>query len=108
MRTREERLRARQERARERALAFNQCPFCTYDLATGEGDRACHYYTCPYLPDLLDVTCPECRFNFFTGEGEAGCGPDPSCEFARTEAPIRVAALTEWLERHKLPASTTR
>ena len=103
MRTRAERRRDRQARRErrqlERALAFNQCPSCWYDLTTGEGDRGCHYYECPYLPTLLDVHCPKCRFNFFTMEGDANCGDPPRCTFARNETPRRVETLVWWLRR---------
>jgi hypothetical protein len=100
MRTTAERRRARQRRRAQKALAFHQCPACAYDLSTGEGERACHYYDCPYLPDLLNVFCPECRFNFFLDEGDPNCGDPPQCEFARVEAPVRVALLRQWLELH--------
>jgi hypothetical protein len=101
MRSRQERQRARQERQTKKALAFSKCPFCSYDLTTGEGERNCHYYDCPYLPDMLDVFCPDCRFNFFTQEGDAICGDPPQCEFARNEAPVRVETLQKWLELHE-------
>jgi len=87
-------------RVLERALTFQQCPSCNLDLVTREGDRACHYYACPYLPDLLDVVCPACNYNFVTGEGRAHCGDTPSCDFAVYEAPDHVAALKEWAKRH--------
>lgn len=79
-------------------LSFQQCPFCTYDLATGEGERACHYGDCPYLPEELDTRCPTCTYNFFTDDIHPACGDPPTCEFARAEAPRRVEALTYWLE----------
>ena len=104
MRTADERRADReQRRARrrlDRALAFNQCVICSYDLTTGEGARGCHYYDCPYLPDLLDVFCPRCNFNFFQREGDANCGDPPRCTFARNEAPVRVDTMARWLERH--------
>jgi hypothetical protein len=101
MRTREERQQIRRQRKVDKALAFHQCPFCSYDLTTGEGERSCHYYDCPYLPDLLDVACPDCRYNFFTKEGDANCGDPPRCDFARNEAPVRVETLKKWLELHE-------
>ncbi len=36
---------------------FRQCPHCDLDLATGEGERACAWGDCPYLPEELDVYC---------------------------------------------------
>lgn len=76
---------------------FQQCVHCSYDLATGEGQRGCHLYECPYLPERLDVRCPTCLFNFWTMDGNPGCSDPPRCAFARDEAPKRVAALGEWL-----------
>jgi hypothetical protein len=44
MQTAEQRRAARQQRREQRrvdrAMTFNQCPLCSYDLATGEGERA--------------------------------------------------------------------
>jgi hypothetical protein len=80
----------------ERAVAFRQCPFCTYNFATGEGQRSCHYYECPYLPEELDVRCPTCLYNFQVRDGNPGCGDPPNCEFAREEAPRRLANLAAW------------
>lgn len=59
---------------------FVQCPGCTYDLTTGDGERACSWGDCPYLPEDLDVFCPNCRFNFFTMQGNAQCGRPGACE----------------------------
>ncbi|MDX1619453.1 MAG: hypothetical protein R3320_00580 [Nitriliruptorales bacterium] len=86
------------DRAVTRALRFRTCPDCEYDLATGEGDRSCHYGACPNLPEMLDIHCPRCWYNFFTGEGRAECGDPPTCDFATREAPIRTSALARWLE----------
>jgi hypothetical protein len=85
-----------QERREARVLSFRQCPTCTYDLATGEGERNCHYGACPGLPEELDVLCPRCNFNFFTREGTPGCGEGETCEFA-LEAPEKVAMMRRWL-----------
>jgi hypothetical protein len=85
-------------RAWRHAQAFQQCPHCTYDLATGEGVRSCHYYDCPYLPEELNTVCPTCNFNFYTQDGQPGCGEEPTCDFARDEAPARVEALRYWVE----------
>ena len=81
----------------ERALAFQQCPLCALDLATGEGERGCHYYECPYLPEELDVSCPTCRYNFVTDDGNPDCSDPPDCDFARVTAPERVRTLQSWL-----------
>jgi hypothetical protein len=87
----------RPEQATEsRAVAFQQCPLCTYDFATGEGQKGCHYYECPYLPEELDVRCPTCLYNFNVKDGNPGCGDPPDCEFARDIAPDRVASLATW------------
>ncbi len=83
---------------------FQKCEHCDYDFATGEGERTCHYFECPYLPDVLDVTCPTCRYNFYIDDGNPACGDPPDCEFARDQAPVRVAALRGWLETGQLPA----
>lgn len=82
----------------DRAMAFRQCGFCSYDLATGEGERGCHYYGCPSLPEELDVKCPTCLYNFYTDDGNPGCTDPPACYFARVVAPERVRNLGAWLE----------
>ena len=82
----------------QQLLDFQQCEACTYDFATGEGEKSCHYYECPYLPEALDVTCPTCLFNFYAQDGNPACGDPPDCEFARTVAPERVATVQRWLE----------
>ncbi len=81
-----------------RMLDFQQCEACTYDFATGEGERDCHYYECPYLPESLDARCPTCLFNFYSKDGNPACDDPPDCEFARTIAPERVGNLRRWLE----------
>lgn len=91
---------------RDRVLAWQQCAVCSYDFATGEGERACHWYACPYLPEELDVFCPTCNYDFFTGEGQPGCGQTPRCDFARLEAPQRVRLLREWRALHLGDAGT--
>jgi hypothetical protein len=93
-------MRTYRERAVDRALSFRQCPDCSFDFITGEGERSCHYGDCPYRPDEIDVLCPQCRYNFFTGEGSPACGTRPACEFARTEAPDRVDLARRWLDAH--------
>lgn len=77
-------------------MRFRQCPQCGYDLLTGEGERGCHYYGCPYLPESLDVTCPTCVYNFATEDGNPECSDPPSCDFAVNVAPDRVANVREW------------
>lgn len=79
-------------------MRYRKCPSCEYDIATGEGRRGCNYGACPYLPEELEVNCPRCWYNFYTGEGRAECGDPPSCDFARNEAPTRVAAMSRWQE----------
>jgi len=61
---------------------FTNCPGCGYDLATGEGERACSWGACANLPDDLDVYCDTCRFNFFTMEGNPPCEDPSSCQHA--------------------------
>jgi hypothetical protein len=95
----------RHDRRLERLLQFDPCPECTFDLVTGEGERSCHYYTCPNLPEELDVRCPRCFFNFMARDTTPGCGERPSCDFAVHEAPQRVANLTAWQAHHGLPRS---
>ena len=86
------------EQELERLLAFRTCPLCDYKPEAGEGQRACHYGECPYLPEAMDTRCPTCLYNFLTDDLRPACGDPPTCEFARTEAPRRVEALTYWLE----------
>jgi hypothetical protein len=85
-----------------RVRAFQTCELCSYDFRTDEGERGCHYYECPYLPEELDIWCPTCRYNFMVGDGNPGCSDPPACAFARTVAPGRVRALEEWLTIHGL------
>ena len=61
---------------------FRTCAGCSYDFATGEGEHACSYGDCPYLPVELDVFCDNCRFNYFTGEGNPSCADPMTCEHA--------------------------
>jgi hypothetical protein len=88
------------ERGRENnhSVTFRQCPWCSYDFVTHTGEKACHMYACPYLPDELDVSCPNCNYNFATGEGRPECSDPPTCEFSQREAPGRVAALEQWVQ----------
>lgn len=80
-----------------KVLAFQTCELCSYDFHTDEGERGCDYFECPSLPEALDVWCPTCRYNFMVRDGNPECGDTPRCEFARTIAPVRVAALKVWL-----------
>ena len=90
-------MRTWQEKREARVLAFRTCPSCSYDPATGEGERNCNYGECTNLPEELDVLCPTCNYNFFTREGQPGCGEFATCEFALTEAPARVAMMRRWM-----------
>jgi hypothetical protein len=59
---------------------FTKCPGCGLDLLTGEGDRACAWGDCPYLPEELNVFCDYCRFNLLTMEGNPPCADPLACE----------------------------
>jgi hypothetical protein len=61
---------------------FRRCPGCGLDFSTGEGERACSWGECPYLPEDLDVFCAYCRFNFFTMEGNPSCDDPTACSHA--------------------------
>ena len=61
---------------------FQPCPQCGYDFGTGEGERACAWGDCPYLPDELNVFCAWCRFNFNTMEGNSPCDDPVTCPHA--------------------------
>jgi hypothetical protein len=63
-------------------MEFQPCSRCEYDFATGEGERACSYGDCAYLPEALDVFCEQCRFNYLTMEGNSGCDDPSTCEHA--------------------------
>lgn len=79
-----------------KAMAFVQCPTCTYDFATDEGHRNCAYGECPYLPEALQLHCPTCYYNFASGEGNPACSDPPKCDFAREVVPARLDVLAEW------------
>jgi hypothetical protein len=66
-----------------RWIEFTKCPGCGLDLATGEGERACAWGDCAYLPEELNVFCDYCRFNFYTMEGNPPCPHPLACEHAR-------------------------
>jgi len=61
---------------------FRTCPGCSYDFATGEGERSCSWGDCAYLPEELDVWCDSCRFNYLTMEGNSRCEDPMTCEHA--------------------------
>jgi|AntRauTorckE6833_2_1112554.scaffolds.fasta_scaffold93496_1 hypothetical protein len=82
---------------------FQQCESCEYNFETDEGERSCHYYECPYLPEVLDARCPTCLYNFAIGDGNPECSDPPDCTFAREVAPDRVGALHTWMGTGALP-----
>jgi hypothetical protein len=72
------------------------CPRCGLDWVTDQGNAACGWAACPYLPEELDVHCDYCRFNFYTLEGNSPC-PDPmACEHA-TEPLQHVENYGHWV-----------
>jgi hypothetical protein len=79
----------------ERWKDFRPCPQCSYDFATGEGERACSWGECPYLPEELDVFCATCRLDFLTMEGNPSCSDPMSCEQG-AEPRAHVANVLEW------------
>lgn len=88
-----------------KALRWRQCAVCSYDIRTGEGDRSCHWYACPSLPEELDVFCPRCNYDFFTREGSPECGEHPRCDYAREVAPLRVRTVRAWFAAHGTDAA---
>ena len=74
---------------------FRKCPGCGYDLATGEGQRSCNYFDCPYLPDELNVFCDYCRFDYLTMEGNPSCEEPAICEHG-IQARANVANVLRW------------
>jgi len=89
-----------QKAAHDKAVSWQQCEACSYDISTGEGSRSCHWGACPYLPEELDVFCPTCNYDFFTREGAPECGETPRCDYARKVASGRVAVVREWMAQH--------
>lgn len=83
-----------------RAATFRQCLLRTYEFATAEGQRGCHYNEGPYLPEELDVRCPTCLYNVSGEDGNPDCGDPPDCAFARRLRP------TGWPTLRLGPAST--
>jgi hypothetical protein len=88
----------RQDDRLQRVLVFRQCPLCSYDISTGEGERGCHYGDCPGLPEELDLRCPTCYYNVLTDDIVPACGDPPTCTWAVEEAPRRLELLAAWLE----------
>jgi hypothetical protein len=80
----------------EELRAFQMCELCEYDFRTDEGERNCHYFECPNLPEAFNIWCPTCRYNFMVEDGNPAC-ENLDCDFARNVAPVRVQALREWL-----------
>jgi hypothetical protein len=78
----------------KRARAFRTCEHCDYDFATDEGERGCHYYGCPSLPEELDVWCPTCLYNFMVDDGNPACGETPS-RWSPTSTTTRCADRTD-------------
>jgi len=74
--------RGRKEAVMAKWEEFRKCPGCGLDLGTGEGDRACSWGDCAYLPEELNVFCDYCRFNFLTMEGNSPCADPLRCEHA--------------------------
>jgi len=68
------------ERQMERWMAFQPCLGCSFDFATGGGERACSWGECAYVPEALNVFCDQCRFDFFTMEGNPPCADPANCE----------------------------
>ena len=79
-------------------LDFRRCPGCSYDFATGEGEKSCDYHDCPYLPPELVVLCPQCMYDFATGEGNPPC-PDPDTCAHGVDARANVPNVLRWRER---------
>ncbi len=79
-----------------RWIEFRKCPGCGLDFGTGEGQRACAWGDCPYLPEELNVFCDYCRFDFYTMEGNPPCDDPLTCEHA--PAPLaHVENYRRWL-----------
>ena len=82
-------------RTLDRWKEFRPCPQCAYDFATGEGERACSWSECPYVPEELNVFCDQCRFDFVTMEGNPPCADPMTCEHGE-EARSHVENVREW------------
>lgn len=82
--------------AAPRPPAFRQCPGCSYDFLTGEGERSCNWSACPYLPAALDPTCPVCNYDFATDEGRPHCDDLATCAEAEAGYERAAAALAHF------------
>ena len=47
--------RAAMTQTTDRWKEFRPCPQCSFDFATGEGERGCAWGECPYVPEQLNV-----------------------------------------------------
>jgi hypothetical protein len=65
-----------------RWMSFEKCAGCGWDIGTGEGERACGWGECAYLPEELDVFCEGCRFNYFSMQGNPACDDPMTCDHA--------------------------
>jgi hypothetical protein len=74
---------------------FRPCPQCGYDFGTDEGEMACSWVQCPYMPEELDVFCDRCRFNFYTMEGNPSCADPMTCDLS-IEPIAHAANMREW------------
>ena len=79
----------------DRWKGFRPCPQCSFDFATGEGERGCAWGECPYLPEELNVFCDYCRFDFLTMEGNPSCADPTTCQDG-AEQRSHVENLREW------------
>lgn len=76
-------------------MEFRQCPGCGYDFATGEGEKGCSYYECPYVPEELRAFCSTCMYDFVTGEGNPPCADPETCEQG-ADARGKIANVRRW------------
>ena len=77
-------------------MEFRKCAGCGLDFGTGEGQRACAWGDCPYLPEDLNVFCDQCRFDFYTMEGNPSCEDPLACEHA-SDPLAHVENYRRWL-----------
>ena len=76
-------------------MEFRKCAGCNYDFATGEGEKACSYYDCAYVPEELKAFCPYCMYDYVTGEGNPPCGDPDHCDHG-IEARANVPNVVRW------------
>jgi hypothetical protein len=74
---------------------FTKCQGCSYNFATGEGERSCSLGECAYMPEELNVFCDGCRFNFFTMEGNSPCEEPLTCRHS-AEPLAHVENMRRW------------